>query len=219
MAKKPTAPKINVSLLAAIAAGSVAYISQADGLPLLQNAPALIEVNTTVTDPSDPSKAAVRLTAEGQAMVVAAANQPVQMAATTSPYAIIKNAALPASKRGNKGGGAPTQYPFETMEVGDTFFVPVSEKHPNPVKSLGSTVSSANAKFAVPTGDTKVVSRTKRGKGNRAIVDAAGNKVKEDVTVQVKKPAKKFSIRPVVKGTVYGGWTADADGALIGRTI
>lgn len=208
---------LNMGLLAGIAAGTVTHISKDDGLPLLKHDPQLIDVNTEMLDAA--GNAAVRLTEAGKAMV-AEAGKPAPVAAPSNgaaKYAVISNAVLPASKRRGGGGGAPTVYPFDTMEVGNSFFVPVSEKHKDPVKTLGSTVSSANMRFAVDTGQTKTVERTKRGPKNKAVLDAAGNKIRETVTVPVYKHTRKFSIRPVKAGQKYGEWVAPADGALIAR--
>jgi len=65
---------------------------------------------------------------------------------------------IPAGKR---GGGKPNIYPFDKLEVGQSFFVPTTEKRPEPAKSLASTVSSANNRFATPdpSGETRTVSR------------------------------------------------------------
>ncbi len=213
--------KLNVKLLSAIAAGTVTRVTQAEGKPLLDNDPALIEVNTgDVVD----GKALVRLTPAGQAMVVSASAPVVggpssgPVASNGSKYEVISGAALPPSKRGNKGGGgAPVQYPFDQMEIGQSFFVPVSEKHPDPVKTLGSTVSSANMRYATDTGAKKTVTRAKRGPKNRAVLNPDGTKQMETVDVPVYKHTRKFSIRPVKAGVQYGGWTAPADGALIAR--
>ena len=219
MAKKAksVSASLNLSLLAEIVAATVAggfvYVTQTDAVPLRDHNPPLIIVNGGLLDPNDNTKAAAKATPEGIAMV----NGTRTTEASTFPYAVIANAVLPPSKRGNKGGGAPTQYPFDKMEIGQSFFVPVSDKHPDPVKTLGSTVSSANQRFSEPTGETKSVVRTKRGDGNKAVNDAAGNKVKETVTVPVKRQIRKFSIRAVEAGKKYGDWTAPSDGALIAR--
>lgn len=215
--KKSVSVGLNMGLLAGIAAGTVTHISKADGVPLLTHDPALIDVNTEMLDPAD--NAAVRLTDAGKAMV-AEAGKPAAAptnGASQSKYAVISNAVLPASKRRGGGGGAPTVYPFDSMEIGQSFFVPVSEKHKDPVKTLGSTVSSANMRFAVDTGEKKEVERTKRGPKNKAVLDADGNKIREKVMVPVYKHTRKFSIRPVKSGVNYGGWVAPADGALIAR--
>lgn len=218
MAKKSkvVASAYNMTLLAAINtavnAGGNYYVSEPDGLPLVNANPPLIEVNTGMLDAA--GNAAARLTDAGKALLAASANPAV--AEQPSPFAIITGAALPESKRGNRAG-APTIYPFEQLQIGQSFFVPASEKTPEPVKTLGSTVSSANHRYAVDTGTTKTVTRTKRGEKNKAVLDAAGNKVKETVEAPVYKYSRKFTIRAVEAGKKYGEWTAPSDGALIAR--
>jgi hypothetical protein len=215
--------KANINLLSAIVnafnTGAVYFVTQAEATPLLQNDPALIEVNPSMLDPNDNTKAAARPTDAGRELAAKKGKSAVtntETPAATPAFEIITGAALPPSKRGGRGG-APTQYPFDKMEVGQSFFVPVSEKHPDPVKTLGSTVSSANHRYAEPTGEKKTVTRTKRGAGNKAMKDEAGNKIKESVTIDVLKFTRKFSIRKVEKGKAYGEWTAPNDGALIAR--
>jgi hypothetical protein len=45
--------------------------------------------------------------------------------------------------------GAKTEfYPFKDMKVGDSFFLPVSDKHPEPWKTFGSTVTSATRRYS-----------------------------------------------------------------------
>lgn len=206
---------VNTQLLTGIASGAVTYVTQAEAVEAgLDHVPALIEVNTA-TDAIVDGKAPVRVTEAGKAFLAPAvtASEPV-----ASPYGIMKGIEIPASKRGNrKGSGAPTQYPFDSMEIGDSFFVPVSAKHPDPVKTLGSTVSSANMRYAVETGEMKTVERTKRGPKNKALIDGNGEKLKETVTVPVHKFMRRFVIRAIQKGKMYGNWTAEHDGALIAR--
>lgn len=72
---------------------------------------------------------------------------------------------------GKRGGGRSTVYPFDALPaptqdatgkpVYSNFFVPATEDKPDPVKSLASTVSSANARFATPdpSGKTRVITR------------------------------------------------------------
>lgn len=217
--RKKTESGINRELLGMIAAASAVnqfyFVTQAEGQPLLDQG--LIEVDTSKIE---NGKAASRITPAGVNLLNGGGTMSnVATEATSSPYGVIKGAALPPSKRGSglKGGGAPKQYPFDTMEVNDSFFVPVSEKHENPVKTLGSTVSSANLRFAEKTGE-KVVTRNKRGKKNKLVLDASGNPIPEQVTVPVYKYTRRFSIRPVEAGKQYGEWVAPANGALIART-
>lgn len=190
------------------------YVTRAVGEPLLNAG--LILVDTNVINPANADEAKATLTDAGNAAIGSGAAP----AATASAFAIITNAIPPESKRGNHfGRGASTKYPFADMPVGGSFFVPVSAELPDPLKTLGSTVSNANAKYAEKTGEVKQVVRTKRGEKNRAVLDADGKKVKETVSVEVTKPTRKFIIRSVVKDTEYGGWNAPADGVLIARTI
>ena len=47
-------------------------------------------------------------------------------------------------KEAQRGGKKEELYPFSKMKVGDSFLVPVSDKHPKPWESFASTVSSAS---------------------------------------------------------------------------
>ncbi len=58
--------------------------------------------------------------------------------------------ALPTVRRGGRGANI---YPFDAMDVGHSFHVPVSEDKPNPAKSLASTVSSATARYKDESGE------------------------------------------------------------------
>lgn len=211
---------VSIALLQNIATATaenrLVYLNQAEGEPLLKKA--LIEINTAVVDPNDATRVASRITQAGLDYLKNATATSAKVENMEQPaFSIITNAVLPPSKRGSKGGGAPTIYPFDKMEIGQSFFVGKSEKHPDPVKTLGSTVSSANMRFAEETGETKQVERTKRGSDHKAVVDANGNKVKETVTVPVYKFTRKFALRSVKAGEKYGDWVAPADGALIAR--
>lgn len=172
----------------------------------------VIEINTNdiVND-----QAAARLTAAGLEGI----GQPTGSApATPSKYGIITNAVLPESKRGFGRKEGESKYPFADLQVGGMFFVPNADvAKGDALKSLTSAVSNANNKYRTETGQTEQKTRTKRGEGNKAVVDAEGNKVKETVTVPVYKQERKFSIRGVKAGVAYGEWVAPADGALIAR--
>jgi hypothetical protein len=105
------------------------------------------------------------------------------------------------------------------MDVGGTFFVPVSAKHPDPVKSLTSAVSSANMKYSEEYGEAKPVTRTKRGPGNKAVVGFDGKPERETVMRRDRKPVKKFELRAVKSGETIGAWSAPSDGVLVGRVL
>lgn len=66
---------------------------------------------------------------------------------------IEQNVAVPAvSGRGRKS----SMYPFDDMQIGDSFFVEATEAKPDPAKSMASTVAGANARYAEPTGEMRV---------------------------------------------------------------
>lgn len=220
MAGKKSA--INRDLLSLIVAAtqnnSYHLVTKEEGEPLLTNKPALIIINPDI---AEGDKRAARATDDGIKLIMSEPQKPVAAvtgAAPASPFAIVKGVVLPPSKRGvGLHSGAPKQYPFDVMEIGDSFFVPVSEKHPNPVKTLGSTVSGANMRFAEKTGEMKTVKRAVRGEDRKAKTDPAGNKIVEEVSLPKYKLTRKFEIREVKSGQMYGTYTAPGDGALIMR--
>lgn len=112
----------------------------------------------------------------------------------------IENVAVVAGKRG--GGTRTSQYPIDALEVGQSFFIPASEKHPNPEKSLASMLSGAMKKYDVPDLDeatgvqkTKVITVPKTG---------------EKREIPATKHTRKFTLVAAEKDGVAG--------ARIGRT-
>lgn len=216
---------MNVELLRSIAnataANSVVYVSQADGLPLVQEK--LISVDPATRDPNDATKIAAHITEAGVNYLNKNAGHTQQkpIAASTTFTVESGGLELPKIKRGfgkGGGGGAPTKYPFETMQVNDHFFVPNTEvSKGNAYKTMGSAVGSANQRFAVGTGEHETVKRTKRGSDHKAIKGPDGKNVMEEVTIEKKKFTKKFVVRAVEGGKTYGSWSAPADGAVVMR--
>lgn len=222
--KSKSVTGMNVALLTTIMqatdAGGFHYVTKDEAAPFIAHNPQLIMVNQEAIDPSDANKRAAKISDAGRAFL---ANEATGGAAkadepAASPFAIIKGVVLPEDKKrgGFGGGGAPTIYPFDDLGVGDTFFVPATEKKPNPAKSLASTISAQHIKYAVKTGEEQK-ERTKRGEKNRAVKDADGNPVKETVTVPVYKHTRKFKVKPVEAGKKYGDWVAPSNGAVVSR--
>lgn len=121
---------------------------------------------------------------------------PLASVLAPSAFSIRKGVAVPPQKR-TGGRGAPV-YPFDALEVGDSFFVPATTAKPNPAKSLASTVSSASKRYA---------SERK---------DAAGAVVNETVTVRGKtitRPQLIYSRVFIVRSTTENG----VAGAYVGR--
>lgn len=221
MAKNPKPNKVQMNLLAAIADATKkneVYYIEKNPDTLVLNEQKLIEVNAQMTDAQ--GRAAARASAAGMEMLAKAPAKPAAgTAPTPSNFAFISGAVPPPTKRGG-GGGAPAKYPFDQMEVNISIHVKNTEvSSGDAVKSVQSSVAAFNHTNSVGTGEMETVERTKRGPGNKAEVDAAGNKVKETVQREKRKAVKKLIVRKVEAGKVYGGWTCDADGALITRLL
>lgn len=152
MAKKPTAPAINLVALAAIvAAGENGTFGPLAEVKPLADA-GLIEINEGVTDAN--GNVAVRATAAGIAKN--AENSEAAPAAPKSNFAVVTvpdDIFSAAKEKRRASRGVAEKYPFDSLEVKGGFFVPATEKMPEPAKSLASTVSSATARYAVEAKD------------------------------------------------------------------
>lgn len=134
----------------------VAYTSEAEHSQLL--ADGLVEINSSMVQ---GDKYATRATAKGIAMVdgpnsewgaqtVAASDvgsvSAEDLAGSKPSFKIEKGIEIPAIVGRGK---VATAYPFDDMQVGDSFFVD------KPAKNLASTVSSANARYATEEKDAQ----------------------------------------------------------------
>lgn len=180
---KKAAPKVGVKeIVEATLDTSLGflYLPESVYAPLVEQG--LVEVNTGMKDAA--GNYAVRATEKGKQTTMAA-KQPKKAApaeTTTennSAFTIEDGIEMPAVKR---GGRSADTYPFDALKQGQSFFVPNTEDKPNAAKSLASTVSSANARYAVPAedGSTRV---NRKGK-----------------TVPVMVEQRKFQVRPVEGG-------------------
>ncbi len=220
MAKNPktVTPGLNLALLgvivAATNAGSFHYVSQTDGQPLLDAG--LIEINTGMVN--DQKEAAARSTDKGNEMVNGGSNDTTTQAPASSGFALITNAEPPKVTRKGGGGGQKAKYPFEQMEIGNSFFVGnYQDKDGDAKGTLDATVANWNEKYKEPTGETKTVTRVVRGKDRKTVFNGDGSKQMETVTIPVKKSLRKFIARSVEAGKVYGGFTAPENGVLVSR--
>lgn len=99
-------------------------------------------------------------------------------------FKLVSDVPLPPVVR--KFGAKAPLYPFASMEIGQSFFVPATIARPNPAKSLASTVASAMGRFSEADG-THVV-----------IKDGVSQ------TVAKFKKTRQFALRQVDDGAVYG---------------
>lgn len=162
MARKPAHTAI--TLAAIVAAGENGTFAPEAEISTFA-AEGLVEVNANAVDAH--GNIAVRATAAGIAKVTAEGNAPASTPkptfATVAVPADILTQAKEKKRAGRKSG---EKYPFETLELNEGFFVPVSDKMPEPAKSLASTISTAVSRYSVEE------------------TDANGNTVMEAVTVK-----------------------------------
>lgn len=139
--------KANIALLGVIVAAMAveatpyAMLTEADIAALAKEG--LVETNPDIRD---GDKVAVRATEKGIALhnEQPPANVPETVTPVASAFSLIDGATLPAGR----GGRNANVYPFDAMNVGQSFFVGATEAKPNPAKSLASTVSSASKRLS-----------------------------------------------------------------------
>lgn len=202
--------KASIALIATIAAAMAADPFYA--LATEKEAKELTDGGLAEFNPDirDGDKIAIRLTDEGLKMADASNTDNSNSTDTGSTataaigFAIIGDAKLPGASRGGRNGPV---YPFDDLNVGQSFFVPATDDKPEPAKSIASTATSAAKRFAKP------------------VTNADGSAVMEEYTVKgVTKTrekfeyTRKFAVKSVEAGKVYGAWTAPSNGALVQRT-
>lgn len=163
------------------------YTSAAVHTPLAEAG--LVEVNPSMAN--DAGELATRATQKGidsvskndENATSETQGEPAKTEKVKTMFQLEDNVAMPSiSGRGRTG----TTYPFEAMAVGQSFFVANSEDKPNAAKSLASTVSSATARYAVPS------------------ADGATKTNKKGETVPVMVETRKFVVRSVEENGVKG---------------
>lgn len=110
-------------------------------------------------------------------------------------FAVVADIPMPGASRGGRGSET---YPFDSLEKGQSFFVPATESKPNPAKSLASTVTSANERYAEEIeGETRI---NRKGK-----------------TVPATRQIREFAVRSVEDGAPWGH--PGVKGAGVWRTL
>lgn len=104
---------------------------------------------------------------------------------------------------GARGGKGQSIYPFDKLEVTQSFFIPATAEMDNPAKSLASTVSSATARFAIPVEgetETKTFIDYQKDEKGAYVKNAEGKRIqtgKRTETVPKMKNTRVFTIRTV----------------------
>ncbi len=191
--KKAPAIDLSAALAAVVAAGPNGTFAPEDVCKALE-AEGLAEYQAEVKD--ENGFMAVRATAAG----VAKATGEVATFTPSAPkvetsFAIESGVSIPAPiGRGRSG----SKYPFDLLEVGQSFFVPDSTEQPDAAASLASTVSGATQRFAT---DHATETKTVKGK-----------------TVPKKVYSRKFALRKVEAAKDPSGmngarvWRVDVSG-------
>lgn len=179
-------PTIDLSII--VSAGPEGmYVPDAVSGPLA--AEGLVEVNPTLTN--ENGEHACRATAAGIAK--AQGNEadsglvPASVEASAPSFKIEIGVPIPAPVGRGRSG---SKYPFEALEVGQSFFVPDTAEQPDAAASLASTVSGATQRYAV---DHATETKTVKGK-----------------LVSKKVYARKFALRKVEGGARV--WRVEVSG-------
>ena len=192
--KKTAATVAVIGLAEIVAAGANGmFVPESVYAPLVEAG--LVEINPGMTD--DNGYVATRATQKGiesfdSAATVAdnATSEATSATAATGKTEKVKTMfkiedSIPVPTISGRGRGGNV-YPFDQLEVGQSFFVANSEDKPNAAKSLASTVSSATARYAV------------------ASEDGATKTNKKGETVPVMVETRKFVVRSVEENGVKG---------------
>ena len=195
--KKTAATVAVIGLAEIVAAGANGiYVPESVFAPLVEAG--LVEINTAMTN--EAGEVATRATQKGidslqpngdnnseaseaSANSETAATETGKTQKVKTMFKIEDSIPVPTISGRGRGGNV---YPFDELAVGQSFFVPNSEDKPNAAKSLASTVSSATARYAVPSED----GATKT------------NKAGEVVPIMVE--TRKFVVRSVEEDGVKG---------------
>lgn len=192
--KKTAATVAVIGLAEIVAAGANGmFVPESVYAPLVEAG--LVEINPGMTD--ENGNVATRATQKGvesldSAATVAdnATSEATSATAATGETQKVKTMfkiedSIPVPTISGRGRGGNV-YPFDQLEVGQSFFVANSEDKPNAAKSLASTVSSATARYAV------------------ASEDGATKTNKKGEVVPVMVETRKFVVRSVEENGVKG---------------
>lgn len=147
------AAKLNMAILASVvAAGPNGMFGPADEAQAFVDE-GLMEVNPSIVDAN--GNIAVRATAAGVARI----NESGEEVEIGGGYAIATfddEVLAEAETRKRKTGPKGSKYPFDDLEVKQGFFVPVSDDMPNPRRSMSSSITAAQNRYAEDTGETEM---------------------------------------------------------------
>ena len=188
--KKTAATVAVIGLAEIVAAGANGmFVPESVYAPLVEAG--LVEINSAMTDENGfiatrATQAGIEALDNGETIGNNATSEATSATAATGETQKVKTMfkienSIPVPTISGRGRGGNV-YPFDQLEVGQSFFVANSEDKPNAAKSLASTVSSAIARYAVPSDD------------------GATKTNKKGETVPVMVETRKFVVRSVEGG-------------------
>lgn len=129
--------------------------------------------------------------------VVSAVSTPVVSTVSTPVFTVEHDVPMLPALRGKS---RPAMYPFATMGVGDSFFVPATTEHPEIWKRMAAVAANQTRKLS--TASATETRKTRTGK-----------------MVPLTTPTKVFVSREVTAGQRYAnGFTEPATGARVFRS-
>ena len=188
--KKTAATVVVIGLAEIVAAGANGmFVPESVYAPLVEAG--LVEINPAMVN--DAGEIATRATQagiesldKGETVGDNATSETAETGTTQKVKTMFKiEDSIPVPTISGRGRGGNV-YPFDQLEVGQSFFVANDESKPNAAKSLASTVSSATARYAV------------------ASEDGATKTNKKGETVPVMVETRKFVVRSVEEDGVKG---------------
>lgn len=210
MAKITKAMIATVLTIAASETG-FAMLTQAEGADVVGAGLATVDTSNVEGD-----KAAVSLTDEGRKVAAENGAGAAEAAKSNGGFEIDDAVAMPTStaRRSREGG-----YPFDKLEVGQSFHVAKTAENPDPVTRLQSSVSGARAKYSVEVqGETETVTvkEYQRGEGGKGYAKGADGKrivvSSKEETRPKTKVTRDFTVKAVDASDPRG------EGARVWRT-
>lgn len=191
-----------MSLQAIKAAGpNPFYMTPAEGQDLASRG--LIAVHEA--NPMNPNQFRVTLTPAGEAEFLktqgstAVKSKPTFEIESGFPIPTVKRGGFPEGMQRNR----ESSYPFDKMEIGQSFHVAVTADEQEPWKKLASSVNAANKRNEIqyidpsngqPVPEIKTVKKLQKDASGKVVLDANGKKVSVATQEQGFKmvPTKKF---------------------------
>lgn len=173
MAKRKTPQPMNTEALKTLTGeGGTGYLKREEADKFATAG--LVEIHSTLTDTD--GNPAVRLTPAGAAFAnngnsngenKAMTDTTAPKAATPTAFKIRDNVPMPARRAGGNTKGS--RYPFDALQPGQSFHIPVTAEVAEPWKKYSSIASSASRRYANKMLDTNgqpiMVTRTRKIKG------------------------------------------------------